>query len=120
MRSLSDKQAYAAAAVGGAILWLATNIVSGQTEAWDASLYWTVAYPLGIVGAGALGYLAPDRPWRWGLALMLVQALALAITASSFGLLPLGLILFAILAVPPAGLAAIGAWFRRRRDGRVQ
>jgi len=114
---VTARQAYAAAAACGAILWLTTTIVSGRREAWDAGLYWSVAYPLAIAAAGVLGYLAPVRPWRWGLTVMLVQSVVLTIAASSLGLLPLGLLLFAILAVPPAGAAAVGAGIRRRRDG---
>jgi hypothetical protein len=113
---VTARQAYTAAAACGAILWVTTTIVSGRREAWDAGLYWSVAYPLAIACAGALGYFAPDRPWRWGLTVMLVQAVVLTIAASSFGLLPLGLIMFAILALLPAGAAGVGAAIRRRRD----
>ena len=111
---MSDRQAYGVAAASGVALWVLTTVISGRREAWDASLYWTLAYPVGVVIAGILGYLAWERPWRWGLTLMLVQALTLAVTAASFGLLPLGLILFGILALPPIGVAAIAARFGRR------
>jgi hypothetical protein len=114
MSKLSDKQAYCIAAAGGAILWVATTVVSGRREAWDSPLYWSAAYPLGIATAGVLGYAATDRPWRWGLALMLPQAVTLAIMTFSFGLLPLGLIMFGVLAAPPAGAAAAGAYLGLR------
>jgi hypothetical protein len=114
MTDLSDKQAYCIAAAGGTILWVATTAVSGRGEAWDSPLYWSAAYPLGIAIAGVLGYVATDRPWRWGLALMLAQAVTLAIMRFSFGLLPLGLILFGVLAAPPAGAAAAAASLRLR------
>jgi hypothetical protein len=45
---------------------------------------------------------------------MSAQAVTLACAASSFGLLPLGLIMFGILALPGAGVAAIAAATRRR------
>ena len=118
MTGLSARQAFIVAAISGVILWVATTAVSGRREAWDSSLYWMVAYPVGVAVAGTLGYLAPERPWRWGLTLMLVQALALAVAASSFGLLPLGLIMFGILAAPPMGVAALAAAARRRRETR--
>jgi hypothetical protein len=111
---LSDKQAYGLAAAGGTILWVATTVVSGRGEAWDSPLYWSAAYPLGIVIAGVLGYVATDRPWRWGIALMLAQAVMLAIMTFSFGLLPLGLIVFGVLAALPAGAAAAAAHLRFR------
>ncbi|HWK75318.1 MAG TPA: hypothetical protein VNQ81_13660 [Povalibacter sp.] len=108
--------AHAAAIVGGAILWLATAAISGRTEAWDSPLYWIAAYPLSILLAGFLGYSAPERPWRWGLGVMLVQAVVLVVSGSDFGLLPLGLILFAVLALPAIGLAKFMAKIRLRSD----
>lgn len=93
-------------------MWLAVAGVSGKREAWDSSIYWTVAYPLGISLAGGLGYWVPEKPWRWGLAVMLAQALVLFVSGSDFGLLPLGLIVFSILALPTVGIAAFMARFR--------
>lgn len=106
--------AYAAAASGGVILWLGTAAISGRAEAWDSGLYWMAAYPLSIALAGGLGYFWPEKPWRWGLTVMLVQALTLAFAASSFGLLPLGLMLFAVLALPAILVARRAAGFRLR------
>jgi hypothetical protein len=104
---------------GGALLWLGTMAISGRSEAWDSPLYWSVAYPLCIALAAALGYAEPVRPWRWALAVMLVQPFLLTFTSGgSFGLLPLGLVLFGILAMPVLAGAGIGAWLRRRRDAR--
>lgn len=108
--------AYAAAMAGGAMLWLATAAISGRTEAWDAELYWTAAYPLSVALAGVLGFCYPDKPWRWGLTVMLVQAVVLAFSASSFGLLPLGLLLFAVLALPAVWLARLAAGIRLRNQ----
>jgi peptidoglycan/LPS O-acetylase OafA/YrhL len=115
MRPLGSKSAYLCAIAFGVVLWLGTAAASGRREAWDSSLYWTVAYPLSIAVAGALGYLAPQRPWRWGLTLMLAQAVTLAAASSSFGLLPLGLIMFGVLAVPPMLVARLTAGLRRGR-----
>ena len=107
--STSDRNAYAAAAIGGVLLWLGASALGGRREAWDSSLYWVVAYPASIVVAGVVAVFASVRPWRWGLTIMLAQAVTLAITSMSFGLLPLGMILFAILAVPPMLGALVGA-----------
>lgn len=109
------RSAYGAAIGGGAALWLLTAAVSGRGEAWDTAGYWTVTYPAAILLAGGLGYWAPTRAWRWGLSVMLAQAVVLAITAADFSMLPLGLILFAILSLPAIGLAVIGAKIRKRQ-----
>ncbi|CAE6486711.1 MAG TPA: hypothetical protein DEO56_04180 [Nitrosomonas nitrosa] len=108
--------AYALAMSGGACLWLATAMMSGRTEAWDASSYWTVAYPLAIIWSGWLGYRFPERSWRWGVAVMFAQAGVLMVSSSSYGLLPLGLILFGVLALPTIGLANVMAKLRLRHD----
>lgn len=107
---------YYVALGGGALLWLGTAAVSGRGEAWDSPLYWSITYPLCLLLAGALAYLEPVRPWRWALAVMLVQPLVMLLTSgSSLSLLPLGLIMFAILALPPILVARAVAWLRLRQ-----
>lgn len=108
------RTAWTVALLGGAVLWLAAAGISGKREAWDASLYWTVAWPLSIALAGGLGHFVPERPWRWGLAVMLPQALLLMMSGAGIGLLPLGLLVFSILALPAIGAAALMAHLRRR------
>lgn len=107
-------RAWAIAIGGGALLWILAAAIGGRREAWDSSLYWAVAYPLSIALAGWLGYSYPAKPWRWGLAVMLAQAVVLVFSGSDFGLLPLGLIAFSILALPAIGAAALMARFRQR------
>ncbi len=111
----SPRRPYALAIGGGLLLWWLTAAVAGVREAWDSGLYWLAGYPLSLALAGWLGYRFPDRPWRWGLSVMLAQSLALALTAGGFGLLPLGLILFSILALPAIALARMAAGLRLRR-----
>jgi hypothetical protein len=111
---LSATNAYLCSAISGLTLWAGTSALTGRREAWDAGVYWIVAYPAGIVIAGLLGYLSPRRAWRWGVTLMLVQPLTMAFSASDVGLLPLGLIVFAVLALPPAAIAALAAGLRNR------
>lgn len=116
MTHSSPLPAYIVAAIGGATLWIATSAISGRNEAWDSPLYFPVTYPLAIAFAGVLGYLFPHKAWRWGLTIMLVQAVVLAFTARSFGLMPIGLILFGILALPPIVAAKVMAAIRNRGE----
>jgi hypothetical protein len=62
--------------------------------------YWLAAF---------LGYRVPESQWRWGLAVMLAQAVVLILGSSDFGFLPRGLILFSVLALPAIGLAKLMA-----------
>ncbi len=111
----ADKRAYAIAIATGATLWLLAAAIGGRTEAWDSPLYWSAAYPLCVASAGVLGYAHPERPWRWAFAIMLVQPVVLAFSSTGFGLLPLGLILFAMLSLPAVGVAQLGGRLARRR-----
>lgn len=113
MQRLSSRWAMISALVAGAVLWVATTSLTGRREAWDASGYWTVTYPLCLLVAALLGWLAPDRAWRWGMALMLAQAVTMAAMSREFGLLPLGLIMFGVMAVPLMLVGQLAAWRAR-------
>jgi hypothetical protein len=108
---------YALSLAFGSALWVATALLSGRREPWDWSGYWTVSYPIAIAMAGVLGFAFPDRPWRWALAVMFTQAIVMIAGGSGLGLLPLGLVLLAVLALPAIGLAQLAARLRRRDDG---
>lgn len=106
--NLSSRAAYWTAIIGGAVLWQATAIVGGRREAWDSPLYFTVAYPLAMVLAGVLAYQHPDRSWRFALATMWAQPVVMVLTSGSdFSLLPLGLIMFGVLALPLIAVATV-------------
>jgi hypothetical protein len=103
-----------AAALAGASLWLALAAMGGRAEAWDSPLYFPIGLPLAVVTAALLGAVAPRRAWRWGGWLMAGQGTALLFTAGPGSLLPLGAVLFALLALPCMLGAVVGAWLRRR------
>lgn len=102
------------AALAGAALWMMFAALGGYAEAWDSPLYFPMALPLSVVSAAFLGALAPQRAWRWGGWLMGGQAAALLMSAGPGSLLPLGLALFALLALPCMAASLLGAWLRRR------
>ena len=96
--------------------WVLPWLLLGRREAWDHSSYFMVSIPLMSAAAAYAGYRAKTRPWRWPLTLIAAQA-AVALVLSGFGnLLPLGLIVLAVLALPMMIAAAAGAWLGRRRQ----
>lgn len=114
---ISELQAYAIAALGGAALWQFTAMFGGRREAWDSPLYFTVAYPLAIVLAGVIAHLRPTRAWRFALVVMWSQAVVMTLTSGSgFSLLPLGLIMFGFLALPPIVIARVVSGAKQRRE----
>ncbi|MCX5797479.1 MAG: hypothetical protein NTY77_18460 [Elusimicrobia bacterium] len=97
----------------GLAVWLIVCAVSHRREAWDAGLYWTLGMPLMALASAVAGFLAPQRPWRWGLLVMAPQPLALFIQNPSGSMLPLGLIVFLVLSLPCILAALLGSWLRR-------
>jgi hypothetical protein len=105
-----------AAALLGLALWSVAAVVELRVEPWDAPNFWTIYYPAAIALSGVLGFLYPQRPWRWALILMFMQLFVMTLGGSGFSLLPMGLILMAVLVLPGIGLAYLCAWARRQRD----
>jgi hypothetical protein len=89
----------------GLALWTATAVIGDRAEPWDSTLYWSVSYPVALALAVAIGFLFPERPWRWAALLIGSQALVIAMSAPGLGLLPLGLVMLAVLALPAMALA---------------
>lgn len=114
----STINATAIAATVGTALWFVTSMLTGRREAWDASQYCTIAYPLAILTCALLGYRYPARPWRWVLVLFFAQFIAMCLRSGEVGnLWPLGMVLFAVLSLP--GIAAAMATARRNTAYRV-
>lgn len=112
MASRSTTNAVTAAAFAGVALWFGTSILTGKREAWDGSTYWAITYPLAIVVCALLGYSHPERPWRWVMVLFLAQFIAMSVRNGELGnLSPLGMVLFAVLALPGIVVAKVSAGF---------
>ena len=105
----------AVAIATGALLWSVGSWVSDRREAWDSGTYWMIFYPAAIGACAALGYLFPERPWRWCLALFAAQFVTMAVLSGEIGnLAPLGLIAFGILSLPAIGAAQLASGLKRR------
>ena len=115
MRGRDSFLAHVLSGMTGLTLWAITAAVSGKREPWDAGTYWTVSYPLAMIGSAVLGFLFPERAWRWAVTLMLMQLVVMVAMGSDFGLLPLGLIVLAVLAAPAALAGVLASKLRRSR-----
>lgn len=108
---------YVLAIAAGAIIWAVGSAVSDRREAWDSGSYWMIFYPAAIATCGFLGYLYPERPWRWCIALFAAQFVTMALLSGEIGnLAPLGLIMFGILSLPAIGVAKVTSGMGRKRD----
>jgi len=103
-----------AAAGVGALIWVLISIASGKREAWDSDLYFSVGMPAVCLLAGSLGFFEPRRTWRWGLAPLAGQFFAMLLMVGPGNLLPLGIIVFGVLAIPPMIVARLAAYVQSR------
>ena len=115
MRGRDSFLAHVLSGMAGLTLWTITAAVTGKREPWDAGTYWTVSYPIAVIGSAVLGFLFPERAWRWAVTLMLMQLVVMAAMGSDFGLLPLGLIVLALLAAPATLAGVLAAKLRTLR-----
>ena len=101
------------AAVAGAALWFAASVLTDRREPWDAPIYWSFFYPLTLLVCGLLGFLYPQHRSRWPFVLFAFQFLAMCVGNRELGnLRPLGLALFAVLALPGVIVSRLGARLR--------
>jgi hypothetical protein len=101
---------YLAAAGCGAAIWIVIAAVSGRNEAWDSNLYFSVGIPAVCLVSMLFAFFEPDRSWRWGILPMVGQFVWMLVSPGPGNLLPLGVIVFAVLSVPPIIAARIAAF----------
>lgn len=111
----------AIAVVAGVLSWDLVRLLGNVREAWDDSLYWTLGYPLLLGTAFLLGMAWREAPWRWAawmIGAQTVWSLFLSVARDGMpNLFPLGLVMFAVLALPCVAAAYAGSWLRGRQLG---
>jgi hypothetical protein len=105
-----DYWLYLIAAICGAAIWIAIAQTTGRTEAWDSGLYFSVGIPAVCFVSMAFGYFEPNRSWRWGVLPMVGQFVWMILSQGPGNLLPLGVVVFGVLSVPPIIGARVGAF----------
>lgn len=114
---------YGVAIVSGIVVWILVSKFSHRREAWDSQWYFLVGMPVVCVVSACLAFFEPSRPWRWGVVPLAAQAVWMIVTQGPGNLLPLGLIVFGVLAIPSLVTAQIGArlgtLFATRKASRV-
>ena len=109
-----DYWLYGVAVVAGIIVWVVVSAVSHKREAWDSKWYFLACMPVVCLLSAILGFVEPDRPWRWGVTPLAGQFFWMLLTQGPGNLLPLGVIVFGILSVPSVLTARLGAFVGKK------
>ena len=106
---------YGLAIVTGILAWVVVSNATGRREAWDSQWYFLISVPVVCIVSAVLGFVAPSKPWRWGVAPLVGQFSWMLFTQGPGNLLPLGVVVFGVLSVPSIITARIGAFFGSKR-----
>ena len=112
---MNDKAGWLASLASGLTLWTCASLAEGGREPWDTGTYWVFYLPLAAILCLSLGYLFPERAWRWPLAVMLAQLPVMMVMSGEIGgLVVFGSLFLLILSLPGMLIALLGAAIRRR------
>jgi len=109
-----DYWLYGVAGVVGIVVWAVVSTASGRREAWDSQWYFLIGTPVVCIVSAVLGFVEPSRPWRWGVAPLAGQFFWMLVTQGPGNLLPLGVIVFGVLAIPSILTASLGAFLGKK------
>ena len=106
-----EARLYLAASLCGAAIWTVVALVSGSQQAWTSGLYFSAGMPGVCLLSMGFAFLEPAQPARWGLLPMIGQ-LAGSILSMAPGskLLPMLMVVFGVLSIPPIAAAGIAAF----------
>ena len=102
------------AAGGGALIYVLISARIGQEGGVGFRCIFFGRDAGGLSARRSAGPLEPKRSWRWGAAPMAGQFFAMLLMVGWGNLLPLGIIVFGVLAIPPMMVARLGAYLRSR------
>lgn len=115
--SSQDLLCYLLALIGGVAVWILPARMAGVVEAWDGPLWWLWLFGTPVLSF-ALGFIEPQKWWRWPFMIVGVQFAAIVVQSQQLGsLAPLGAVLFLAVAglnLPPAFAGAALRAARRR------
>ncbi|HPF15615.1 MAG: hypothetical protein H6830_09190 [Planctomycetes bacterium] len=112
---MQERWAWIAAFAAGAGVCGMLTLITGQREAWDSPLYFSLGLPL-LAGLAALfSARLPARSWRWAFGILLGQTFMIFAGSASLGLFPLTLLLSATLCAPLFVICWIVSKLRARK-----
>ena len=99
----------------GACVWFMFESIISTSGVTGGFTYWWAGYAVMFLAAGLLGYLFNQRPWRWGIYIVIAHVVMASIRSKGdHSMLPLELIFYALLALLFVLASYLGAWLSRK------
>lgn len=114
MNHLAKKQLSLSAilSVIGLAVWIIISRITNEDEAWDSDQYYKIGLPVMFGAATIAGFIAPNKPWRWGVLVVILQPIAITTQAQSGPLTLIGITFFLFFIAIAIGCAYIGKALR--------
>jgi len=101
-------------AVGATVWFMFESAINTSGLTSDFS-YWWAGYAIMFLAAGLLGYFFSQRPWRWGIYIVIAHVVVASLRSKGdHSMLPLELIFFGLMAVLFVLASYLGAWLSRK------
>lgn len=100
-------------AIMGTGFWSFVAAAAEATEPWDASAYWTLAYPLSLMAAVVVSFGMERRAWMVGLVLTMSQLPVMLVLGLAGSMTAFGLVFLITLAAPAMVVSALSGWLAR-------
>lgn len=101
--------------IASLIYWAIFAWWGDVSEPWDAHAYWTVAYPISVIFAGAVGWHMRAHAWAIGVMTSLTQLPIMAAHNGATTNWAMALAFLIPLSIPHGAVAYVASYFRRRR-----
>jgi hypothetical protein len=118
MRTIQEVAIGITAALCGLAVWQVISSSGGMQEAWDSPEYFLTGIPVMMLTAVVCGFVSAQKPWRWGLAVVCLQPVALYSQGQAGPLLVVGLAMFGVIAILCILAAYGGAGIKHLIDRR--
>ncbi len=118
MRAMQEVMLGMIAALCGLAVWLVIATTSGLQEAWDSPDYFLTGIPVMLLTAIVCGFVQPRMPWRWGIAVVILQPVELFSHGNIGAFVLVGFGTFASIAVVCVIAAYGGAAMKHLIDRR--
>ncbi len=97
------------------VVWVVVRQLSGENDPQSSFYYWSIGYPILLMGSMFLGAYLPISAWRWGVLITTTQLiLGMLISEGGYNLLLIGIILHVIYAVPLILFSYLGVWISKK------